>query len=487
MKSSKTAIPDYSNINAEMAGNIIPNLKPMTTTSVHSATTTTLQRIRLLFPLVLVSCVIVPILKVRQLHTTPTSMMDDEISNYEQRRLVARHSPIHEHPKKNYTNADGALPFTRSYVSFEDNNSTALYVYIVNTIMSSASSSPLLEWSEVQWEDLIDGWNQDTAFTDLLRMSATTLYTNDGSGTLPSATSSSSSSSSTGPGLGRGGTMRTKLILHCLPKTASTTLRTACNIHLRKNCPSIDYPIQQDPYGYRNITEFQRAIVECRNIHHFCIQGGSANMDVINYNYERESGGNTQQLDPDRSEPCRFIHMIPFRNFHDWVESAIKQIYSIDGHCAIVDKILDRCLGYRELYFELYSKSVVSLLARMIFHYSNQRQQQQMDTHHMVLYNYKDTESIVSQVSDFFLLAPLSQTSLRLKDQSSKNGTCPDSNVISEKFRTCHSDALMRFNYSMALAEEKNRRVTNNRNMIRLLQRIKKSERQVADEGESED
>ncbi len=279
--------------------------------------------------------------------------------------------------------------------------------------------------------------------------------------------------------------MRTKMILHSLPKTASTTLRVACNIHLRKQCTAIDYPIQQDPFGYRNITEFHRAITECSNIHHFCIQGGSTNMDVINF--EEDGSGNTQQLHPDSTrEPYHFIHMIPFRNFHEWVESAIKQIYSIDGSCSRVDKLLDHCLGYRELYFELYSKSVLSLLASMIFHSRFNEQQQQQDTsgntsvdrHYLVLYNYKDTESIITQVSDFFHLPPLPRTNLRMKDHTSKSGTCHDSDVIAEKFHNCHDEALLSYNDSSTLEDEKKRRMQNTRKMGQILRFMKKFKRQ---------
>ena len=407
-------------------------------------------------------------------HVQNTAVLD--VDDGEQMPLLLLNN---REQKRLYTMPNDPFPFTRSFTTFK--NSATLFIYIANTIVTS--SSPLLEWSEVRWKDLMDAWHQDTTFADLLQLSTVIHNTkNDGYNTMPSETSAS----------------KTKMILHCLPKTASTTLRVACNIHLRNHCQAIEYPIQQDPYGYRDITEFYRAITECTNIDHFCVQGGSANMDIVNYNsMDEDAEGTSDNAQPpkpylERRESYHFVHMIPFRNFHAWVESAIKQIYSIDGNCFRVEKTLEYCLGYRELYFELYSKSVMSLLARMVFHFNKRQQQQQqqqqqgasgndtnsIDTHHIVLYNYKDTESIVSQMNDLFHLAPLSQSNLRLKDQLNNTGTCHDSDVISEMFRTCHSDALMKFNESMTLTEENKRRTQNHRNMIRLLQRVKQSEKQ---------
>ncbi|KAL3760104.1 hypothetical protein ACHAWU_002175 [Discostella pseudostelligera] len=412
-----------------------------------------MRRIHLTFPLVLVWCTLVPMLLLQQYQKN--SVLDTEAQVLVALRQKDRRVRRDLRQQQRQGNGDDPL--------FPSHSST-LFIYIANTYSSKTSATPLLEWSEVQWKDLIEGWNQETTFTNLLQMSTMILH-NDGGDTLPSA-----STTSTSPQVVED-VMRTKMILHCLPKTASTTLRAACNIHLRKQC--LDYPIQQDPYGYRNITEFHHAIKECSNIHHFCIQGGSANMDIINYNDENGDSGNIQQLHSDSREPYHFIHMIPFRNFHEWVESAIKQIYSIDGSCNQVDKILDHCLGYRELYFELYSKSVLSLLASMIFH-SNEQQHTSgnasMDKHQLVLYNYKDTESIISQVSDYFHLPPLPRTNLRMKDHTSKSGTCHDSDAMAVKFHNCHGEALMSFNYSSTLENEKKRRRQNSRKMGKILQ-----------------
>eukprot|EP00580_Thalassiosira_gravida_P007103 CAMPEP_0201639082 /NCGR_PEP_ID=MMETSP0493-20130528/18341_1 /ASSEMBLY_ACC=CAM_ASM_000838 /TAXON_ID=420259 /ORGANISM="Thalassiosira gravida, Strain GMp14c1" /LENGTH=174 /DNA_ID=CAMNT_0048112355 /DNA_START=26 /DNA_END=550 /DNA_ORIENTATION=- len=167
--------------------------------------------------------------------------------------------------------------------------------------------------------------------------------------------------------------------------------------------------------------------------------------------------------------------MVPFRNFDDWVESAIKQIFFIDGgrdNCGRAGKILGECLGYRELYMELYPKSVLSLLIGMAFD-ANGSGIPRKDKHHIMLYNYKDVDSVMTEVSDFFGMDPLPRTDKRLKQQIVA-GTCPKE--ISEKFHECHDETLTNADAIRGLEAERLRRKTNGRRMKHIIGRDREQE-----------
>jgi len=325
------------------------------------------------------------------------------------------------------------FPLTRSLETFEE--PSGFFIYVVHIASTSGSGKPVspLEWREVRWGDLAANWGRDTSFDDILQMS-TELNNELG---IKSAQMK--------------GVMKKKLILHCLPKTASTTLREACVLETGRKCEALF--IRKSPYGYRNINDFFRAVRECTNINHFCIQGGSIEMDVMNFE-DREKG--------DR-EPYHFLHMVPFRKFDDWVDSAIRQIFFVDGHCDRVGKLLDQCLGYRELYMELYTKSALSLLISMTLR-SNQNGNSSKDKHHILLYNYEDTESVVTQVSNLFGIDPLRRTDRKHKEKS-RHETCPDSILIGKKFLDCHDQTLLNSTVISDFAAEKKRRKKNDMTM----------------------
>lgn len=329
------------------------------------------------------------------------------------------------------------FPFTRNLERFRTSNGFFIYV-----VQSGATQTSRLRWSEVRWKELVRNWGRKTTFSDLLDMSERLV------------------SGAKDPKLGKGQRwMKKKLILHCLPKAASTTLRRACYKNMKDNCPAIEFPRQQDPFGYTNVGDFFTAVKECTDLNHFCVQGGNADMSVINYEGEKDVSG--------EREPFHFIHMVPFRNFDDWVESAIKHIFFIDGNCDRVDKILDQCLGYRELYMELYPKAVLSLLTGMTFDANgNDISSSTKDKHHILLYDYKDVDGIVSSVSDYFDMDPLPRTNRRHKE-SDETGTCPAG--ISKKFHDCHDETLMRADAIRSLEKEKKRRQIDDRALKTLI------------------
>ncbi|KAL7541423.1 hypothetical protein ACHAXR_010910 [Thalassiosira sp. AJA248-18] len=327
------------------------------------------------------------------------------------------------------------FPFTRSLENFRRDKS--FFLYVVHGTSSSHSggdanpspSSPL-EWSEIRWGDLVQNWRRNTTFDNLLQVSTS----------LKQHRRANSDEV----------TMQKKLVLHCLPKAASTTLRKACYKNIRDDCKDLEWPTQADPFGYRKVDDFFRVVKECDDINHYCVQGGDAEMSIINYD-----------KNTDDRDPIHFVHMVPFRQFDDWVESAIKQIFTIDKDCSWVDKMLDQCYGYHELYMELYPKSVLSLLTGMAFE-ANDKGLNGRDKHHILIYNYKDVDNIVTEVSDFFGMDPLPRTNQQHK-QVRGEGTCPSE--ISEKFHKCHDETLMNVNAIRGLDDEKMRRKKNDRGM----------------------
>jgi len=371
------------------------------------------------------------------------------------------HNAMPKAKERGRRTAVNQFPFTRNMETFV--RSQGFYLYVVrlsptNTDSDASRPSSPLQWSEVRWKELVVNWGRTTTFSDLLQMS-TPLQDNK--------------RRKSGEG-----DMQKKLILHCLPKAASTTLRRACYKNQKESCEAIEFPQQQDPFGYRNIHDFFRAVKECDKINQYCVQGGDAQMSVINYEGKGDSEEEEEE-DGDERDPLHFVHMVPFRNFDDWVESAIKHIAGIDGHCDRVDIILDQCLGYRELYMELYPKSVLSLLIGMAFD-ANGRGISRKDKHHIMLYNYKDVDDVMTEVSNFFGMDPLPHTDRRYKEKKLDERTCPKE--ISEKFHKCHDDTLISADAIRGLEAERLRRRKNDRAMKTIVMGMNRDKGKVMSE-----
>jgi hypothetical protein len=57
-----------------------------------------------------------------------------------------------------------------------------------------------------------------------------------------------------------------------------------------------------------------------------------------------------------------FIHLVPFRNCNELTTVALKQINVVDEECNRINEMLRQCLECREVYMELYTKSMLSRL-----------------------------------------------------------------------------------------------------------------------------
>ena len=332
------------------------------------------------------------------------------------------------------------FPFTRSLRDFRA--SSNFYIYVVESTTDNGEDESPLQWHEVQWKSLLENWNRNSTFDDIISLS--TSLDDENTERVD-------------------GVMPKKFVIHCLPKTASTTLRMACRKHLREDCGGLELPLKQDPFGYRLIDDFFTAVNNCPEIDHFCVQGGDDSMTIINH----EEKANSQE-DGEEPTPFHFIHMVPFRNFDSWVESAVKQVFVIDGDCDRIGQLLDhKCLGYREMYMELYPKIVLALLTGMGFNANDKGLTGEgMSQHHIVLYNYQDTDAIMVETSRYFGIEPLARTDKQAKAERDE-GTCPAH--ISEKFHECHDETLMTQDSIRLFRPERKRRAQEMREMKRAL------------------
>ena len=388
-------------------------------------------------------------------HSKMMQQSDSKLSQHLQEdqapsdRKIMRQKRKHGGKEPNSVNQ---FPLIQSSLEPFEESSNSFYIYIVH----SKSASGPLKWNVVQWGDLSTRWGPSTSFTDLLQIS-TNLHDDD----------DDDDDDDDEHGLQSASTLsvtKKKLVLHCLPKTASTTLREACRHEFRSKCSASALPVDKGgfAFGYRNITNFFMAINECKDMNHFCVQGGSLEMDIMNYKVNDGDDDNNDR------EHYHFIHMVPFRQFNEWVDSAISHIFFIDKQCNRIEKVLNECLGLRELYMELYTKSVLSTLIGMALLMPNRK-----DMHHIVLYNYKDTESILSQVSNYFSMEPLPRVNQKYKVKSSNETTCPD--TIAKKFHNCHDRTLMQSNVVTNFTAEKERRASNHKQLISIIRSSRKN------------
>ncbi|KAL7468439.1 hypothetical protein ACHAXS_008668 [Conticribra weissflogii] len=376
----------------------------------------------------------------RRRRRTNRKMIDDR--DQEERR-TSRQVKINSNSEHDNFVENNSFPFTRSLRSFA--NSQHFFINVVQSASTNNSEQSPLEWSEVSWKDLMAKWGRSTTFSDLIGFSMPILP-EDSSQALKYATSFDE---------------KPKMILHCLPKTASTTLRSACREHSRSKCAFAKaQKYRPDPYGYRDVDKFYTAVARCPDLHHYCVQGGDASMTIINYEGppERDDDSQSSENGDVQSGPHHFVHLVPFRNFDEWAASALRQIYEVDEQCEDIDNLLEHCLGYRELYMELYPKSVLALQIGMALNRNNADPLGNMHDfhqHHIVLYDYKQIDDIMKKMSDYFDVPPMPKTDQEAKKIRTE-GTCPEKTL--ERFHECHDETLMTMDAIVDLKQERKRR-----------------------------
>ncbi|KAL7471318.1 hypothetical protein ACHAXS_011647 [Conticribra weissflogii] len=265
------------------------------------------------------------------------------------------------------------------------------------------------------FQHIARNWNRSTTYEDILQL------------TTPLESPHSTQTQSK---------RRKVLIIHCLPKMASTTLRRACWENLRATCGVVS--LKRDPMGYSNMNDLSQLISKCNKTHHFCVMGGHVNSE--NFPNMRE---NNVSSSPAHFE---FIHLFPFRNFDDWSRSALKQIFvgHSDAGCETTNDRLDSCASFLELDYSKYSKPAVAGMIRgqgnfnlNMLHHDNETHIGSI--HHYFLYNSSQLLPTLVQMSNHFHLPMLPYIDMKYK-QKREEGICSD--LILQKFHDCFDEKL---------------------------------------------
>ena len=221
------------------------------------------------------------------------------------------------------------------------------------------------------------------------------------------------------------------IILHNHPKMASTTLRRACWENLKSSCNVVS--TSRDPMGYSNANDLATLMEQCRNTYHFCVGGWHYGAD----NFPNATNRSTSSSFSSLAIPITFVHMFPFRNFNEWAESALKQIFvgHSDAGCREACKRLDSCNGWLELDFEKYSKRTMASMIDIMNVRDNE-----LWNHIFFLYDYRTVQTTLTLMSHAFHTPMLSYLDMTYK-QNRREGSCPTESL--QKFHDCFDKQLL--------------------------------------------
>ncbi len=260
--------------------------------------------------------------------------------------------------------------------------------------------------AQTTWGTLAKQWNRTAQYEDLLQL-ATPIST------LPSLdTTTTSIQHSTRP----------IIMIHCGPKTGSTTLRTACKHNLEKTCGIPRRTNGHYPEGYMDKNKLFPLIRKCTNTSHFCAKEIAMPTDIPTYNH------------------AMFIHMFPFRNYDEWARSALKQQYDRgrENGCKKTEALLEECKHSRmEIDFRKYGKTELSKFKEGVVQRMNEREGEQ---HIFLLYHHRELNEVLSKLSDLYSI-PLLPGSDGKGKETRPEGTCDDR--LLEMYHDCFSSQLM--------------------------------------------
>ena len=223
------------------------------------------------------------------------------------------------------------------------------------------------------------------------------------------------------------------VIFHNSPKTASSTLREAC---LETQYDTCNLPLKPPgnhwPEGYRTPKRLTQLFNECPNTHHFCVRGHVNNKKLYTLSYHNRT----------------FLHLFPFRNYDEWVASAMNQISKRDGEegCQYTLNLVKECQPHKyELNFERYTKFILS---EFISSYRRVRKRNSdMDVnghHHVLIYNYLHLDETLTWLHERFGVPLLAGTAKKMNTAPPDFEPCKDAKLIMRKFHDCFSESLAR-------------------------------------------
>ena len=264
------------------------------------------------------------------------------------------------------------------------------------------------ELSTREWKSIARQWNRNTTYTDILQSNST----------IPHAMIPFPKNK------------RILVFHHLMPKTASSTLRQSCQDTQLDTCGiEPKGPGNKRPDGYMTIKRVIQVMIECPKTTHYCVK---ADTQPLTRNYTQFHETNA------------FLHLFPFRNYDEWVVSALKQVYFRDGEkgCLEEDKLLDECQPHKyELDFDRYGKSSLSYFLRS-WRWLKRKQLGFEEHHHMLMYDYRYLHGTLESLHEMYDIPLLAGTDAK-KNSDRPEGTCQDDVKLLQKFHDCFSDALI--------------------------------------------
>eukprot|EP00581_Thalassiosira_minuscula_P000409 CAMPEP_0183743514 /NCGR_PEP_ID=MMETSP0737-20130205/65258_1 /TAXON_ID=385413 /ORGANISM="Thalassiosira miniscula, Strain CCMP1093" /LENGTH=623 /DNA_ID=CAMNT_0025979135 /DNA_START=17 /DNA_END=1888 /DNA_ORIENTATION=+ len=223
---------------------------------------------------------------------------------------------------------------------------SSLPIYLLNTSINATAVTT--------WGTLLKSWNRTAEYSHLWNVSTE----------IPSLPYPLQHSQQSQTQANTNGNRRTIILIHCGPKTGSTTLRVACKKNYERTCPmhAIHPPRTHEPLGYMDESKLYPLIDKCRDTTHFCAKEITIPPSLAAQ--EQTSPSNTQLQHYPLYTNTTFLHLFPFRNYNEWSASALKQQFD-RGHQKGCDKQLkllqNNCTeSHMELDLRKYGKVVLS-------------------------------------------------------------------------------------------------------------------------------
>jgi len=317
------------------------------------------------------------------------------------------------------------------------------------------------------WGNIAPHWNRTTQYSNLLNLATT----------VPSSL----------PNQQYNNTINNKkrrqiILIHCGPKLGSSTLRKACEENMEQTCPQINFTAyinhaeveEKGPAGYFGGDRMLSLMNECVDTHYFCVRDIEVMHMLPPSTTTTTTTTTSATIESDKAttaatmaQNVEYVHLFPFRNYNEWVESAIKQLYDRYGEleCSLAMNRWDggKCQHYRmEPDIRLYSRVDLDRfqhgVVRQIneFHeksnnYSsssddNLLEEGEQEQHTFLLYLYKDLERVMELINTTYHIPMLPGTDTKLKGERPE-GTCNESVV--EQFHECFSDELMKYPWDL--------------------------------------
>ncbi|KAL7457573.1 hypothetical protein ACHAWC_009178 [Mediolabrus comicus] len=373
--------------------------------------------------------------------------------------------------------------------------SSSLPIYLIDTSTSlstnssnsSDSGTPIVVST---WGEIASQWNRTTEYDNLLSLASTT--------SLPNSSHNNKQQQQLQQ------QKRPIILIHCGPKVGSTTLRVACRRNIAQTCPQLLDQQQSGkghekrahaPPGYFGGERLHTVLRECTNTHYFCVnqitmsseeddeeeglvetmmmRSGTEEEEEVDDDYESSSKSKAAATTTTSTTKTRtisslpnsnitqYIHLFPFRNYNDWVKSAIKQQYDRAGvkGCNSAQRHWEggKCTHYQmEIDIRKYGRVDLDrfqdgIVKRQINRRSGGTAPRQgggedEEEHTFILYLHRDLQKVIEIISSIYNIPMLPGTSSKKKGKRPE-GTCNESLV--EMYHDCFSDGLMNFRWDL--------------------------------------